>query len=98
MAKPWPSVTPVYTTYGGRLGGVDEWLIRENPGLIPLVDPHALRLRERDAAEHQRMRRDPAVLLDLMLSAASHTVSAVTGPVIARLPSVNARGSHEHAH
>ncbi len=60
--------TPVYTTYGGRLGGVDEWLIRENR-LIPLVDPHALRLEKRDAAEHQRVRRDPAVLLDLMFGA-----------------------------
>jgi predicted glycosyltransferase len=32
---------PVYTTYGGRLGGVDEMLIREGR-LIPLSDPRAL--------------------------------------------------------
>ena len=32
---------PVYTTYGGRLGGVDEWLIREGR-LVPLTDPRAL--------------------------------------------------------
>jgi predicted glycosyltransferase len=58
---------PVYTTYGGRLGGVDELLIREGR-LIPLSDPRALDLRKRqgDAA---RVRRDPALMLDLLLSA-----------------------------
>ncbi|HEY7017176.1 MAG TPA: DUF354 domain-containing protein, partial [Gaiellaceae bacterium] len=35
---------PVYTTYGGRLGGVDEQLIRDGR-LIPLSDPRALDLR-----------------------------------------------------
>ena len=38
---------PVYTTYGGRLGGVDEVLIREGR-LIPLTDPRALDLRKRE--------------------------------------------------
>ena len=37
---------PVYTTYGGRLGGVDELLIREGR-LIPLSDPRALDLHKR---------------------------------------------------
>jgi uncharacterized protein len=59
---------PVYTTYGGRLGGVDEALIREGR-LVPLSDPRALDLRKRDASHGPRMRRDPAVLLDLLLSA-----------------------------
>ena len=36
---------PVYTTYGGRLGGVDEALIREGR-LMPLTDPRALELRQ----------------------------------------------------
>ena len=40
---------PVYTTYGGRLGGVDEALIRDGR-LKPLTDPRALDLRKRDAA------------------------------------------------
>ena len=39
--------TPVYTTYGGRLGGVDEALIRSGR-LRPLTDPRALELREAD--------------------------------------------------
>ena len=39
---------PVYTTYGGRLGGVDEELIREGR-LSPLTDPRALDLRKREA-------------------------------------------------
>ena len=59
--------TPVYTTYGGRLGGVDELLIREGR-LIPLSDPRALDLRKRDG-ERARVRRDPAQMLELLLSA-----------------------------
>jgi predicted glycosyltransferase len=59
--------TPVYTTYGGRLGGVDEWLIREGR-LIPLSDPRALDLRKR-VGERERVRRDPALMLELLLSA-----------------------------
>jgi predicted glycosyltransferase len=58
---------PVYTTYGGRLGGVDELLIREGR-LVPLSDPRALDLRKRDG-KRERIRRDPALLLDLLLSA-----------------------------
>ena len=58
---------PVYTTYGGRLGGVDEMLIRDGR-LIPLSDPRALDLRKRDG-ERERVRRDPALMLDLLLSA-----------------------------
>src|SRR5207248_2386160 len=38
--------TPVYTTYGGRLGGVDEALIREGR-LRPLTDPRAIELNKR---------------------------------------------------
>jgi predicted glycosyltransferase len=56
---------PVYTTYGGRLGGVDEMLIREGR-LIPLSDPRALDLSKRDG-RHERIRRDPADMLDLLL-------------------------------
>jgi predicted glycosyltransferase len=59
---------PVYTTYGGRLGGVDEQLIHEGR-LVPLSDPRAIELRERDGGSGERVRRDPAVLLDLLLSA-----------------------------
>jgi len=55
---------PVYTTYGGRLGGVDEMLIREGR-LIPLSDPRALDLRKREG-ERNRVRRDPALMLDLL--------------------------------
>ena len=59
--------TPVYTTYGGRLGGVDELLIREGR-LIPLSDPRALDLRKQEEAR-ERVRRDPAQMLELLLSA-----------------------------
>jgi len=56
---------PVYTTYGGRLGGVDEMLIREGR-LRPLTDPRALELVKREG-EAGRVRRDPRLMLDLLL-------------------------------
>ena len=56
---------PVYTTFGGRLGGVDELLIRERR-LLPLADPGALKLQKREDGR-ERIRRDPASLLDLLL-------------------------------
>ena len=59
---------PVYTTYGGRLGGVDEELIREGR-LKPLTDPRALELVKRRDGSGGRVRRDPRVLLDLLLTA-----------------------------
>jgi uncharacterized protein len=66
--------TPVYTTYGGRLGGVDEALIRSNR-LRPLTDPRAIELEKR-TAEGQRVRRDPGLLVDLMLGAADSEAPA----------------------
>ena len=60
---------PVYTTFGGRLGGVDEQLITEGR-LVPLVDPAQLELRRRESTG-EGVRRDPAVMLDLLLSAFS---------------------------
>ncbi len=60
--------TPVYTTYGGRLGGVDEALMREGR-LRPLTDPRAIEVRPcppRTSLD----RRDPALLVDLILEAA----------------------------
>jgi predicted glycosyltransferase len=59
---------PVYTTYGGRLGGVDEELIREGR-LKPLTDPRALELTKRDPATAPRIRREPGEMLRLLLSA-----------------------------
>jgi hypothetical protein len=63
---------PVYTTYGGRLGGVDEELIRQGR-LRPLTDPRALELAKRDpaGARGEQVRRDPQLLLDLLLTACS---------------------------
>jgi uncharacterized protein len=62
---------PVYTTYGGRLGGVDEELIRQGR-LKPLTDPRALELSKRNEGSGSRVRRDPAILLDLLLTARRH--------------------------
>ncbi len=59
---------PVYTTYGGRLGGVDEWLIREGR-LRPLADPQGLVLEKREA-DGERVRRDPGDLVRRILEVA----------------------------
>jgi uncharacterized protein len=59
--------TPVYTTFAGRLGAVDEALIRDGR-LVPLTDARRLALRKRDPKEQPRIRRDPRLLLDLLLS------------------------------
>jgi uncharacterized protein len=59
---------PVYTTFGGRLGGVDEELIRQGR-LVPITDPRALVIEKRESGESTRVRRDPAELLDLLLAA-----------------------------
>jgi predicted glycosyltransferase len=59
--------TPVYTTYGGRLGGVDEALIREHR-LRPLTDPRGLELEKRSGTGERR-RRDPSLLVDMILGA-----------------------------
>jgi uncharacterized protein len=59
---------PVYTTYGGRIGGVDELLIREGR-LRPLTDPRALDLTKHRDGRAPRVRRDPRSLLNLLLTA-----------------------------
>jgi predicted glycosyltransferase len=58
---------PVYTTYGGRLGGVDESLIRQGR-LRPLSDARALELRKRERTLDWP-RRDPGLLVEMILSA-----------------------------
>jgi predicted glycosyltransferase len=62
--------TPVYTIYGGRLGGVDEWLIRERR-LRPLIDPRAMELRKHSQDDRRMTRRDPELLAAMVLEAAA---------------------------
>jgi len=61
--------TPVWTTFEGRLGAVDERLIAEGR-LKKLARPEDVEVRKRDAAERataaDRVRRDPAVLAELL--------------------------------
>jgi uncharacterized protein len=59
---------PVYTTFEGRLGAVDEQLIAEGRmRKLAGVDELDLGRRERTAAA-ARIRRDPGILVDLLLS------------------------------
>jgi predicted glycosyltransferase len=60
--------TPVYTTFEGRPGAVDERLIADGR-LRRLHDPAQLDLSKRAPGEERlRVRRDPRVLVDLLLS------------------------------
>ena len=56
---------PVYTTFSGRMGGVDEALIREGR-LRPLTNPRTLELVKRPAGVAP-VKRDPADLLALLM-------------------------------
>jgi uncharacterized protein len=60
--------TPVYTTFSGRMGGVDERLIEEGR-LRVLEDPGALELGKRTTPVGVRHRRDPALLTAAVLAA-----------------------------
>ncbi len=60
--------TPVYTTFEGRLGAVDEALLREGR-LRRLTDPDEVRVERRGEHGALRVRRDPRELVKLLLSA-----------------------------
>jgi predicted glycosyltransferase len=63
--------TPVYTTFQGRLGAVDERLIDERR-LRMLSGVRELELGKRpDGDRAARVRRDPRILVELLLSAVS---------------------------
>jgi uncharacterized protein len=68
--------TPVYTTYGGRLGGVDEALIRSGR-LRPLTDPRAIELRKRNETATP-VKRDPAPLVETILGTVGGAYRAET--------------------
>jgi uncharacterized protein len=60
--------TPVFTTFSGRMGGVDEALIAEGR-LQVLPDPAALVLAKRTSPIGVLHRRDPGLLVEGVLSA-----------------------------
>ena len=60
--------TPVTTTFGGRLGAVDERLVAEGR-LRELGSADDLLLERKTGADAPRPVRDPGTMLDLMLSA-----------------------------
>jgi predicted glycosyltransferase len=60
--------TPVYTTFEGRLGAVDEGLLREGR-LRALSNPEEIQLGKRANVAAERVRRDPGKLVQLLLSA-----------------------------
>ncbi len=60
--------TPVYTTFEGRLGAVDEALLREGR-LRKLGDPGEIQVERRPSHAGLRVRRDPRELVRLLLQA-----------------------------
>jgi uncharacterized protein len=60
--------TPVFTTFEGRLGAVDEALLREGR-LRKLDDPEQIQLERRPANAGLRVRRDPRELVTMLLAA-----------------------------
>jgi predicted glycosyltransferase len=60
--------TPVFTTFEGRLGAVDEALLSEGR-LRKLEDPDEVQVRKRPANAEERIRRDPRDLVAMLLSA-----------------------------
>jgi predicted glycosyltransferase len=60
--------TPVFTTFEGRLGAVDEALLREGR-LRRLDDPGQIEVERRQANGALRVRRDPRELVRLLLAA-----------------------------
>jgi predicted glycosyltransferase len=59
--------TPVWTTFEGRLGAVDEQLIADGR-MNRLVDAAALPLDKRSPSGTERIRRDPQLLVELLRS------------------------------
>jgi len=60
--------TPVFTTFEGRLGAVDEALLREGR-LRKLEDPGQIQIGRRPANGGLRVRRDPRELVKMLLAA-----------------------------
>jgi uncharacterized protein len=60
--------TPVFTTFEGRLGAVDEGLLREGR-LRRLTDPAQVTEARRSKERPERIRRDPRELVNMLLSA-----------------------------
>jgi predicted glycosyltransferase len=59
--------TPVYTTFEGRLGAVDEKLLREGR-MQRLSNPDQFDLEKRQTPAGERVRRDPHLLVDRLLA------------------------------
>jgi predicted glycosyltransferase len=57
---------PVYTEFAGKLGGVDEQLIRDGR-LEVLTTPERIDVRRRTTTPAERIRRNPKDLLELLL-------------------------------
>ena len=60
--------TPVFTTFEGRLGAVDEALLRDGR-LRRLENPELIDVEKRTETTRERIRRNPRELAQMLLSA-----------------------------
>jgi predicted glycosyltransferase len=60
--------TPVFTTFEGRLGAVDELLLREGR-MRRLSNIDEIAVEKRPEAAVERVRRDPRRLVELLIGA-----------------------------
>jgi predicted glycosyltransferase len=66
--------TPVFTTFEGRLGAVDEGLLQDGR-LRKLAEPEQVQVEKRTEATRDRIRRDPRDLVRMLLSAKDQRAS-----------------------
>jgi predicted glycosyltransferase len=71
--------TPVWTTFEGRLGAVDEQLITDGR-LRKLSDPDEIELVKRPQREADRVRRDPAALVELLTAPVASSLGRRCSP------------------
>ena len=87
--------TPVFTTFTGRMGGVDEALIADGR-LQVLADPAALELRKRDSPVGVLHPRDAAPLVDGALGGCRGAVERSLGIAARRSPVAGAQAALWH--
>ena len=86
--------TPVWTTFEGRLGAVDERLIAEGR-LRRIARPRGRRAGapRRRGAPAERIRRDPQLLVDLLLQPARASRAGLNCPACADVSARRSRST-----
>ena len=85
--------TPVWTTFDGRLGAVDELLLGDGR-LLRITRPEDIVLERRPATtQAERVRRDPQLLVDLLWSSPPGVPSGAKLPACADVSARRSRST-----